>query len=78
MACQTGPVTSIVHYYSDLVGSGVHVIATARRREVLTEMEEMGMDAVVLEVTDAESIAAARKEIDNLTSGRLDYLVNNA
>lgn len=58
--------------------SGVHVIVTARRPEVLTEMAAMGMDAIKLDVTSAESIAAAKIEVDKLTGGKLDFLVNNA
>ncbi|KEZ39511.1 hypothetical protein SAPIO_CDS9381 [Scedosporium apiospermum] len=57
---------------------GVHVIVTARRPEVLTEMAAMGMDAIKLDVTSAESIAAAKIEVDKLTGGKLDFLVNNA
>lgn len=36
------------------------------------------MRTVVLDVTSADSIAAAHKEITNITGGKLDILVNNA
>ncbi|SPO04827.1 related to 1-acyldihydroxyacetone-phosphate reductase [Cephalotrichum gorgonifer] len=57
---------------------GVHVVVTARRPEVLKEMADMGMTALPLDVTDAESIAACKEEVSALTGGKLDFLVNNA
>ena len=57
---------------------GLHVIATARRPEVLTELAEMGMSALALDVTDAESIKQCHEEVAKLTGGKLDILVNNA
>lgn len=38
----------------------------------------MGMSAVQLDVTDAESIAACKAEVAKITDGQLDILVNNA
>lgn len=38
----------------------------------------MGMSAVQLDVTNQDSITAARDEVANLTGGKLDILVNNA
>ncbi|KAK2592011.1 NADPH-dependent 1-acyl dihydroxyacetone phosphate reductase [Conoideocrella luteorostrata] len=57
---------------------GCHVIATARQREALKALEELGMSAVQLEVTNAESIAACKAEVASITGGKLDILVNNA
>ncbi|KAG5923151.1 hypothetical protein E4U42_005041 [Claviceps africana] len=57
---------------------GCRVIATARRLEVLTTLQEAGMTALQLEVTDAESIAACKAQVAEVTGGRLDILVNNA
>lgn len=57
---------------------GVHVIVTARRPEVLKEMEDMGMTGIALDVTNAESIAKCKEEVTELTGGKLDFLVNNA
>lgn len=56
----------------------MHVIATARRPEVLKEMVDMGMSGVALDVTSAESIARCKEEVSELTGGKLDFLVNNA
>ncbi|KAI0541431.1 hypothetical protein GGR58DRAFT_19290 [Xylaria digitata] len=57
---------------------GLHVIATARRPEVLSELAELGMSTVALDVTDAESIQRAHDEIAKINGGKLDILVNNA
>ncbi|KAF9877271.1 short chain dehydrogenase reductase [Colletotrichum karsti] len=57
---------------------GLHVIATARRPEVLKDLADVGMTTIALDVTKAESIAACKQEVTELTGGRLDFLVNNA
>lgn len=41
-------------------------------------MVSMGMSAVALDVTNQESIAKCKAEIEAITSGQLDILVNNA
>jgi len=38
----------------------------------------MGMSTLALDVTSAESIAKCKDEVDELTGGKLDILVNNA
>jgi 1-acylglycerone phosphate reductase len=58
--------------------SGLHVIATARKRETIADLEALGMSTVSLEVTSSESIVAAKKEVEALTGGKLDILINNA
>ncbi|KAI1809335.1 hypothetical protein GGS20DRAFT_313812 [Poronia punctata] len=57
---------------------GLHVIATARRPEVLSELAELGMSTVALDVTDAESIKRCHQEVAKINGGKLDILVNNA
>ncbi|KAL7624582.1 NADPH-dependent 1-acyl dihydroxyacetone phosphate reductase [Parahypoxylon ruwenzoriense] len=57
---------------------GLHVIATARRPEVLAEFGALGMSTVALDVTDAESIKKCHGEVAKITNGKLDILVNNA
>ena len=51
---------------------------SARRLEVLTELEQLGMETVQLDVTDLASIQNARDKVEQLTGGKLDILVNNA
>lgn len=56
---------------------GHRVYATARRPESLVAFAERGMRTLTLDVTDADSIAAAAAAIAQ-EAGRLDMLVNNA
>lgn len=62
----------------DFWNVGLHVIATARRPEVLAGLAEMGMSALQLDVTDQDSIEACEKEVATITGGKLDILINNA
>ncbi|KAJ4153873.1 hypothetical protein LMH87_010341 [Akanthomyces muscarius] len=55
-----------------------HVIATARRAEVLEELTKMGMSAVSLDVTSSASIEKCKTQVAEITGGTLDILVNNA
>ncbi|KAH8158937.1 hypothetical protein CIB48_g9310 [Xylaria polymorpha] len=57
---------------------GLHVIATARRPDVLAELAELGMSTVALDVTDPESIKKCHEEVAKINGGKLDILVNNA
>src|SRR5688572_9361755 len=66
-----------------LAKEGHHVIATGRKQAQLTslktEAHEGKLDTLTLDVTSAESIAAAVSAVDALTGGRgIDVLVNNA
>lgn len=54
------------------------MIATARTKEVINDLEAMGMSTLALDVNSSESIEAAKNEVNVLTGGRLDILVNNA
>ena len=56
----------------------MHVIATARNTSVLSEMADMGMSTVALDVTKADSIKACHASVAEITGGKLDILVNNA
>ena len=56
---------------------GHTVYATARRLETLAPLAVRGMRTLALDVTDANSIAAAATALAQET-GRLDMLVNNA
>jgi short-subunit dehydrogenase len=66
-----------------LAKEGHHVIATGRKQAQLkslkTEARDTKLDTLTLDVTSAESIAAAVSAVDALTGGRgIDVLVNNA
>ncbi|KAH7095145.1 hypothetical protein FB567DRAFT_21444 [Paraphoma chrysanthemicola] len=57
---------------------GMRVFATARSTNSLKELESQGIETLVLDVTNAESIAALKAEITSRTGGKLDMLFNNA
>ncbi|CAK7207536.1 hypothetical protein SEUCBS139899_010346 [Sporothrix eucalyptigena] len=57
---------------------GCKVIASARRPEALTDLTELGLDTILLDVNNEDSVAAAVKSILSITGGKLDILVNNA
>jgi len=57
---------------------GLHVIASARNKETLADLEELGMNIISLEVTSTESREEAKRKVVELTGGKLWGLVNNA
>ncbi|KAF7553508.1 hypothetical protein G7046_g7080 [Stylonectria norvegica] len=57
---------------------GCHVIATARNTAILQQFGDKGMSVVALDVTSPKSIAECKAEVEAITGGRLDVLVNNA
>ena len=66
-----------------LARRGMQVFATGRRQHALDELKqearELDLHTLRLDVTDAESIQAARAEIERIAVGHgVDVLVNNA
>ncbi|OAA59772.1 short chain dehydrogenase reductase [Niveomyces insectorum RCEF 264] len=57
---------------------GCKVIATARRAEALSDLADLGVETVLLDLDDQASIEAAAEAVARLTDGKLDVLVNNA
>jgi len=57
---------------------GLHVFATARRLETLSELKSLGIETLYLDVTKEDSIASLKDTISQSTGGKLDILVNNA
>lgn len=58
---------------------GWRVLATARRPDDLARLrDELGVEALALELADGASIAACAADALRLTEGRLDALFNNA
>jgi 1-acylglycerone phosphate reductase len=57
---------------------GLKVFATARNLAKIQHLEELGIETIQLDVTDADSIASAVKHVSSVTDGKLDILVNNS
>ena len=57
---------------------GYRVFATARTPSKVAHLQELGIEIVLLEVTDSASIKKAAEEVHALTGGKLDLLVNNS
>jgi 1-acylglycerone phosphate reductase len=58
--------------------NGLRVFATARSRDSIKDLSELGIETLSLEVNDAGNVERLREEVSALTGGKLDYLVNNA
>ncbi|KAI9668287.1 MAG: hypothetical protein M1821_001107 [Bathelium mastoideum] len=58
---------------------GLRVFATARKADTISDLQQLGIEPLSLEVDKPASIAALKTEVERLTAGRgLDCLVNNA
>ena len=57
---------------------GHRVIASCRKEEDLHKLTSQGIEAVILDVSDSQSIINAFAQVLTLTEGRLDVLINNA
>ena len=57
---------------------GHRVIASCRKSEDLNRLLGLGVEAVLLDVSNSESIKRAFSQVLEKTSGRLDVLINNA
>ncbi|MCW8407540.1 SDR family NAD(P)-dependent oxidoreductase [Legionella sp. PATHC035] len=57
---------------------GHRVIGSCRKKEDVQKLLDMGIEAVLLDVSDSSSIQSAFNEVLVLTKGRLDVLINNA
>ncbi|KAL1721485.1 hypothetical protein EV715DRAFT_271115 [Schizophyllum commune] len=62
----------------EFLTQGFHVIATARRPEVLSDLAALGATTIALDVASDESVEHAKDEVVALTGGKIDILVNNA
>ena len=57
---------------------GLRVFATARNRAMLHDLASRGIETLSLEVDRPQSVRDAKAEVERLTGGRLDILINNA
>ena len=44
----------------------------------MKELVELGLTVLPLDVTSKESIAACKAQVEQLSNGKLDILINNA
>lgn len=58
--------------------SGLRVFATARNLKSMVSLQALGIETFSLDVTNADSISGLKKQIEELTGGTLNILVNNA
>ena len=57
---------------------GHRVIASCRKVDDVTKLSNMGIETVLLDVSDSDSINTAFTQVMAWTEGRLDVLINNA
>lgn len=57
---------------------GHHVIASCRKEADVKKLISEGLDCVLMDIDDSNSISAAFAEVLQRTQGRLDVLINNA
>jgi NAD(P)-dependent dehydrogenase (short-subunit alcohol dehydrogenase family) len=56
---------------------GYRVFATARKASDVANLKKLGLESLLLDINDSESIRAAVKEVLQRTQGKLDALFNN-
>lgn len=57
---------------------GFCVFATARTQSKISHLESLGMNTLLLDVNDPDSISAAVEKVKTATNGSLDILINNS
>jgi NAD(P)-dependent dehydrogenase (short-subunit alcohol dehydrogenase family) len=57
---------------------GHQVIASCRKQADVERLQQQGLQAILLDVNDEQSIASGVKQLMEITSGQLDILINNA
>lgn len=61
-----------------LVKQGLRVLATARRVETISGLLPLGIETHSPEADKPECVSTVKKQVEELTGGRLDILANNA
>ena len=72
------PLLSILILNHTFSHSGLRVFATARNPATISDLSDIGIETLSLEVHKPASISALKDSIEKRTSGALDMLVNNA
>lgn len=58
--------------------TGLRVFATARTRDSVADLNDLGIETLSLEVDKPDSVTRCRENVEERTGGGLDFLVNNA
>jgi 1-acylglycerone phosphate reductase len=75
----TGTSSGIGHSLArQLNDAGYTVLATARSKDAISDLSALGITALALDVESPESIKALKAEVETITGGSLDMLINNA
>jgi 1-acylglycerone phosphate reductase len=75
----TGCSSGIGHALArEFYAKGYNVLATARRTDSIQDLKSLGITPLSVDVDSPESIAALKKEVEAITGGKLDMLINNA
>lgn len=72
--CSTGIGHAVAH---GLKARGWRVFASARKRDDVERLQGEGLESLVLDLNDSDSIRSAFAEVMTRTGGRLDALFNN-
>ncbi len=62
----------------DIFVTGLRVFATARSRDSVADLNDLGIETLRLEVDKPDSITRCREDVEERTGGGLDFLINNA
>lgn len=65
------------HCAKQLAADGWRVFATVRRTEDMAELQASGIEALIMDYTKPDTIAALVDEVTDRTGGRIDALFNN-
>ena len=57
---------------------GHRVFASARNLSKVQHLDDLGIETLLLDVTDEASIKEAVKKVTEYTNGSLDFLINNS
>lgn len=75
-SCSTGGIGNALA--REFHRNGLCVFATARSKDSLHDLRDLGIQTFSLEVNEKQSVEECKEAISNLTGGKLDFLVNNA
>lgn len=73
--CSSGMGLTAAHF---LKKEGFRVITSCRKESDLEKLQQLGFEAILLDLDDSESVIQAAKQLTQMTQGKLYGLFNNA